>query len=52
MDQHKTAQLSMLLAALGPQIDQLWQQVHQWQATSPQTHRNHGIAADTYNTLL
>jgi hypothetical protein len=52
MDQHKTAQPSTLLAALGPQINQLCQQVHQCQAASPQMHCNHGIAAATYKTLL
>jgi hypothetical protein len=52
VDQHKTAQPSMLLAALGPQMNQLCQQVHQCQATSQQTHCNHGIAAATFNTIL
>jgi hypothetical protein len=52
MDQHKTAQPSVLLAVLGLQMNQLCQQAHQCQAASPQTHCNHGILAAPYNTLL
>jgi hypothetical protein len=46
------AQPSMLLAALGPQLNQLQQQAHKRQAASPQTHFNHGITAAIYNTIL
>ena len=48
---HSSAE-AMTIAALGPLLNQLHQEAHQHQATSPQMHFNHGITAPIYNTLM